>query len=101
MQFALSEGFQKENMLTETARKAWEEWKVKSEYKPVINIERHDTIGIVAMDAKQRIAGACTTSGMAFKMRGRIGDSPIIGAGMFADNEVGRCRGKRAWANLC
>ncbi len=89
LQFALSEGFQKENMLTETARKAWEEWKVKSEYKPVINIERHDTIGIVAMDARQRIAGACTTSGMAFKMRGRIGDSPIIGAGMFADNEVG------------
>lgn len=89
LEFALSQGFPKENLLTETARRAWEEWKIKSEYKPVINIERHDTIGIVALDAQQRIAGACTTSGMAFKMRGRVGDSPIIGAGMFADNEVG------------
>lgn len=89
LQFALAEGFQKENLLTEKAREAWEEWKIKSEYKPVINIERHDTIGIVAIDATQHIAGACTTSGMAFKMHGRVGDSPIIGAGMYADNEVG------------
>lgn len=89
LQYALSEGFKKENLLTENARKAWEEWKVKSEYKPVINIERHDTIGMVAIDAQQRIAGACTTSGLAFKMRGRVGDSPILGAGMFVDNEVG------------
>lgn len=89
LQFALGEGFQKENLLTENARRAWEEWKIKSEYKPVINIERHDTIGIVAVDAQQRVSGACTTSGMAFKMRGRIGDSPIIGAGMYSDNEVG------------
>ncbi|HRI59715.1 MAG TPA: N(4)-(beta-N-acetylglucosaminyl)-L-asparaginase [Saprospiraceae bacterium] len=89
LQFALSEGFKKENLLTENARKAWEEWKQKSEYKPVINVERHDTIGMVALDMQQRIAGACTTSGMAFKIHGRVGDSPIIGAGMFADNEVG------------
>ncbi len=89
LQYALNEGFKKENLLTENARKVWEEWKVKSEYKPVINVERHDTIGMVAIDAQQRIAGACTTSGMAFKMHGRVGDSPIIGAGMFVDNEVG------------
>ena len=89
LQFALKEGFPKENLLTEKARQAWEEWKIKSEYKPVINIERHDTIGIVAVDARQQVAGACTTSGMAFKMHGRVGDSPIIGAGMFADNEAG------------
>ncbi len=89
LQFALSEGFKKENLLTANARQAWEEWKQKSEYKPVINVERHDTIGMVALDVQQRIAGACTTSGMAFKMHGRVGDSPIIGAGMFADNEVG------------
>jgi N4-(beta-N-acetylglucosaminyl)-L-asparaginase len=89
LEFALSQGFQKENLLTETARKAWEHWKTTSKYKPVINSERHDTIGIVAMDAQQRLSGACTTSGMAFKMRGRIGDSPVIGAGMFTDNEVG------------
>jgi isoaspartyl peptidase/L-asparaginase-like protein (Ntn-hydrolase superfamily) len=89
LQFALNEGFKKENLLTDKAKKAWEDWKIKSEYKPQINVERHDTIGMVALDAQQRIAGACTTSGLAFKMHGRVGDSPIIGAGMFADNEVG------------
>ncbi len=89
LEFALSEGFTKENLLTEEARRAWEAWKVKSEYRPVINSERHDTIGIVAIDAQRRLAGACSTSGMAFKMHGRVGDSPIIGAGMFVDNEAG------------
>ncbi|MEZ4966469.1 MAG: N(4)-(beta-N-acetylglucosaminyl)-L-asparaginase [Saprospiraceae bacterium] len=89
LQFALSEGFPKEELLTDKARQAWEEWKIESNYKPKINVERHDTIGMVAIDAQQRIAGACTTSGLAFKMRGRVGDSPVIGAGMFVDNEVG------------
>ncbi len=89
LQFALQQGFKKENLLTESARQAWETWKKKAEYHPVINIERHDTIGMVALDQQQRIAGACTTSGLAFKMHGRVGDSPIIGAGMFVDNEVG------------
>jgi isoaspartyl peptidase/L-asparaginase-like protein (Ntn-hydrolase superfamily) len=89
LQFALNEGFTKENLLTEKAKKALEEWRVESKYKPIINVERHDTIGMVAIDNQQRIAGACTTSGAAFKMHGRIGDSPIIGAGMFVDNEVG------------
>lgn len=88
-QFALSEGFKNENLLTDVARKAWEDWKVESKYKPVINVERHDTIGMVAIDMQNRIAGACSTSGAAFKMHGRVGDSPIIGAGMFVDNEVG------------
>jgi isoaspartyl peptidase/L-asparaginase-like protein (Ntn-hydrolase superfamily) len=89
LRFALDEGFPKENLLTDKAREAWEEWKLKAEYKPKINVERHDTIGMVALDMQRRISGACTTSGMAFKMHGRVGDSPIIGAGMFADNEVG------------
>lgn len=89
LDFALQNGFKKENLLTPEAEKAWKEWLVKSEYKPKVNWERHDTIGIVAMDAQQRISGACTTSGMAFKMHGRVGDSPVIGAGMFSDNEVG------------
>lgn len=93
LEFALSEGFKKNDLLTDTARRAWEEWKVKSEYKPIINFERHDTIGMVAIDAQNRIAGACSTSGLAFKMRGRVGDSPIIGAGMYADNEVGAAAG--------
>ncbi|MCB9342514.1 MAG: N(4)-(beta-N-acetylglucosaminyl)-L-asparaginase [Lewinellaceae bacterium] len=87
--FAISEGFKHEDLLTETAKDAWEKWKIKSEYKPIINVERHDTIGIVAIDKQHRIAGACTTSGAAYKINGRVGDSPIIGAGMYVDNEVG------------
>ncbi len=87
--FAEAEGFEKGNLLTEKSRADWEAWKVKSEYKPVVNIERHDTIGMVAIDGAGRLAGACTTSGMAFKMHGRVGDSPIIGAGMFCDGEIG------------
>lgn len=89
LEFALAQGFKKENLLTETAQKAWEEWKIKSEYKPKINVELHDTIGIMAIDNESKIAGACTTSGAAFKMHGRVGDSPIIGAGMYVDDEVG------------
>ena len=87
--FAIAEGFLHENLLTDVAKKAWIDWQKTSEYKPVINVERHDTIGILAIDQKASLAGACTTSGAAFKMQGRIGDSPIIGAGMFVDNEVG------------
>ncbi len=89
LQFALEKGFKKENLLTEKSIKAWEKWLVKSEYKPVPNIENHDTIGLLAIDTNGNISGACTTSGMAFKVRGRVGDSPIIGAGLYADNEVG------------
>jgi isoaspartyl peptidase/L-asparaginase-like protein (Ntn-hydrolase superfamily) len=89
LQFALECGFRKENLLTESSRKAWEEWKKTSEYKPVINIENHDTIGMLVMDAEGDISGGCSTSGLAYKMHGRVGDSPIIGAGLFVDNEVG------------
>ncbi len=89
LQFALENGFKKTNLLTEKAKKAWNEWKIESKYKPVINIENHDTIGMLALDSAGNLSGACTTSGMAFKMHGRVGDSPIIGAGLFVDNEVG------------
>jgi N4-(beta-N-acetylglucosaminyl)-L-asparaginase len=89
LQFALDSGFMKENLLTEKAKKAWEEWLKKSEYDPVINIENHDTIGMLAIDSSKHIAGACTTSGLAYKMHGRVGDSPVIGAGLYADDEVG------------
>ncbi|RPD95853.1 glycosylasparaginase [Aureibaculum marinum] len=88
-QFAYEKGFKKENLLTESSKKAWEEWKVKSEYKPIINIENHDTIGMLTVDKNGDICGGCTTSGLAYKMAGRVGDSPIIGAGLFVDNEVG------------
>jgi len=88
-QFALESGFKAENLLTEASKKAWEKWKIKSEYKPIINIENHDTIGMLAIDKEGNISGACTTSGLAYKMAGRVGDSPIIGSGLFVDNEVG------------
>jgi N4-(beta-N-acetylglucosaminyl)-L-asparaginase len=55
----------------------------------MVNIENHDTIGMIALDAQGNLSGACTTSGMAYKMHGRLGDSPIIGAGLYVDNEIG------------
>lgn len=87
--FALSQGFKKENLLTKESEQSWREWLKTAQYKPVINIERHDTIGMLAIDSKGNISGACTTSGLAYKMNGRVGDSPIIGAGLFVDNEIG------------
>ena len=89
LQFALENDFKKENLLTKEAEKNWKKWKQKSKYEPVINIENHDTIGMLAIDSKGDISGACTTSGMGYKMHGRVGDSPIIGAGLYLDNEVG------------
>ena len=88
-EFAVSIGFKRENLLTEASKKAWEEWKKTSLYKPIINIENHDTIGMLAIDKNGDISGGCTTSGLAYKMAGRVGDSPIIGSGLFIDNEVG------------
>lgn len=89
LQFALSQGFSKVNLLTEASEKEWREWLKTSEYKPTVNIENHDTIGMIALDSYGNLSGACTTSGMAYKMHGRVGDSPIIGAGLYVDNEVG------------
>ncbi len=106
-QFAVEQGFPlEEDKLSKEAEAAYEEWLKKSNYKPVINIENskgqnafapshvngflnHDTIGMIAIDAQGNLSGSCTTSGLAFKMRGRVGDSPIIGAGLYVDNEVG------------
>ena len=89
--FALAKGFEARNLLTEDSRKAWEDWRQSAEYKPIINVENHDTIGMIAQDLDGRLAGACTTSGLAYKLRGRVGDSPIIGAGLFVDDAVGAC----------
>jgi N4-(beta-N-acetylglucosaminyl)-L-asparaginase len=88
-QFALTQGFKKENLLIDDSEREWKEWLKTSNYKPVVNIENHDTIGMIALDANGDLSGACTTSGMAFKMHGRVGDSPIIGAGLYVDNEIG------------
>lgn len=115
LQFALANGFKQEpNKLSNDAEKAYKNWLQKSEYKPIINIEQqqskgqkkqghgpfapatledgsfnHDTMGTIALDNSGNLSGACTTSGMGFKMHGRLGDSPIIGAGLFVDNEIG------------
>ena len=107
-QFALENGFTLESPeLSADAKQAWENWKKTSQYAPQINIEQkqshgpfappffedgspnHDTMGLVALDGSGNLAGAVTTSGMAFKIHGRVGDSPIIGAGLFVDNEAG------------
>lgn len=88
--FALENGFNLEpKKLTAEAEKAYKEWLKKSDYKPMMNIENHDTIGMIAMDASGNLSGSCTTSGLAYKINGRVGDSPIIGAGMYVDNEIG------------
>lgn len=106
-QFAVANGFPLESgQLSPDAEKEWKKWLEKSKYKPEINIENkhtstsppyffddglpnHDTMGTIALGADGKLAGMVTTSGMAFKIRGRVGDSPIIGAGLFVDNEVG------------
>lgn len=108
-QFAVENGFERlPEKLSPKAEQEYKKWLKNSEYKPVINIERkngqtsqfapnflddgspnHDTMGTLALDAKRNLSGTCTTSGMAFKMHGRVGDSPVIGAGLFVDNEIG------------
>ena len=87
--FAIEKGFIATNLLTENSKRAWEKWKEESKYQPIINSDNHDTIGMLALDESGNLSGACTTSGMAYKLHGRVGDSPIIGAGLFVDNEVG------------
>ena len=96
--FARDQGFPKVNLLTPEAEKAWRDWLRTSQYRPEANIENrrprggaldHDTIGLLARTADGRMAGACTTSGMAFKMRGRVGDSPQVGAGLYVEAGVG------------
>lgn len=110
--FAVEQGFTLEpQVLSKSAQQEYKKWLQKSEYKPKVNIEQtqstqgqsayavpnklsngswnHDTIGMIAIDAAGNLSGSCTTSGMAFKMRGRVGDSPIVGAGLFVDNEIG------------
>ena len=89
LQFAEAQGFKRTKLLTPESEAEWKEWLKKSEYKPKVNIENHDTIGMIALDKEGRLSGACTTSGMAFKMHGRVGDSPIIGAGLYVDGEIG------------
>jgi N4-(beta-N-acetylglucosaminyl)-L-asparaginase len=89
LRWALENGFSEKEVDIPEVRAAYVEWLKTSEYKPIANRENHDTIGLIAMDTTGRMAGSCTTSGMAYKIHGRVGDSPIIGAGLFVDGEVG------------
>ncbi|QHJ12486.1 N(4)-(Beta-N-acetylglucosaminyl)-L-asparaginase [Paraglaciecola mesophila] len=88
-EFALQQGFVEQNLLTEQTKQDWLAWRKTGQPKKQINIENHDTIGMLALDKQGNLSGACTTSGAAFKLPGRVGDSPIIGAGLYVDNEVG------------
>ena len=88
-EFGVSEGYEKINLLTEASKNEWKKWLENEEYKPLINIENHDTIGMLCLDKDNNMSGACTTSGLAYKMKGRVGDSPIIGSGLFIDNKIG------------
>jgi len=86
-QFAVSNGFEEINLLTEQSEKDWKKW--LKERKEMTPHETHDTLSVLVQDKMGDLAGACTTSGWAYKMHGRVGDSPIIGAGLFVDNEIG------------
>ena len=86
--FALENGFKKENLLTQNQKEEWKKWK-KNNRVERSSMENHDTIGMLALDSNGRISGACSTSGLAYKLSGRVGDSPIIGAGLYVDGEVG------------
>ncbi|NRA12293.1 MAG: N(4)-(beta-N-acetylglucosaminyl)-L-asparaginase [Crocinitomicaceae bacterium] len=91
-EFALEQGFGKTKTPLKEVKKDWKEWKKEEKdklKKPVINHENHDTIGMLALDVNGNLSGSCTTSGWGYKLPGRVGDSPIIGAGLFVDNEIG------------
>ena len=88
-EFAISQGYKKTDLLTDQSKEEWEEWLKDQDYRPIINIENHDTIGMLCIDKNNNLSGACTTSGLAYKMKGRVGDSPIIGSGLFIDNKIG------------
>ncbi|MDP6755428.1 MAG: N(4)-(beta-N-acetylglucosaminyl)-L-asparaginase [Candidatus Marinimicrobia bacterium] len=86
-QFAVLQGFEEIDLLTDKSRKKWEKWK-KEKFKQTPH-DTHDTISVLAQDKIGNLSGACTTSGWAYKLHGRVGDSPIIGAGLYVDNEIG------------
>ncbi len=86
-QFAVSQGFEEIDLLTDESKAAWEKWKEKR--RKMTPHETHDTIAVLVQDKNGDMTGACTTSGWAYKLHGRVGDSPIIGAGLFVDNEIG------------
>lgn len=98
--FAEQQGIERvRSELSPAAAERFEQWRQRRREGAEINIENqsappggpddHDTIGMLAIDRRGRLAGACTTSGLAFKIHGRVGDSPIVGAGLYVDGEAG------------
>jgi L-asparaginase/N4-(beta-N-acetylglucosaminyl)-L-asparaginase len=88
-EFALSQGFKEEDLLTDRAKKAWEKWKKDPKHRVPGQVDDHDTVGMVAMDKAGGMAAACTTSGLSWKLPGRVGDSPLIGDGLYCDGKAG------------
>jgi N4-(beta-N-acetylglucosaminyl)-L-asparaginase len=86
--FAVAQGFPTTELVTDDQRQNYERWK-KERAEKKIDENNHDTIAMVGVDVKGDVYGGCSTSGLAFKMPGRVGDSPIIGSGLYVDNRVG------------
>ncbi len=84
--FALREGFLETDLLTEESRRRWEEWRAT---RAAADVAHFDTVGVCALDRRGNLAAGCTTSGLAWKLPGRVGDSPLIGSGLYVDNDVG------------
>lgn len=89
-QFALKMGFEPQTLLTTQSLQKWEEWKANPHHETFwISPANHDTIGMVGTDGKGHVVAGCSTSGLAFKIPGRVGDSPLVGCGVYADDNVG------------
>ncbi len=87
--FALSHGFQAVQLLTDNQRTQWKAWQATQNHGPADDKENHDTIAMIGVDGNGDVYGGCSTSGLAYKLAGRVGDSPILGSGLYVDNTVG------------
>jgi len=88
--FALEQGFEQVELLTEERRRAWLAWSEQNAREKAENPRfSHDTVALLVLGANGDLAGGCSTSGWGYKLPGRVGDSPIIGSGLYVDNEVG------------
>ncbi|MEW6751874.1 MAG: N(4)-(beta-N-acetylglucosaminyl)-L-asparaginase [Candidatus Latescibacterota bacterium] len=90
-QFARAQGMEQAEMPTPERRQEWERWKERR--RAAAPDSAHDTLTLLVVDAQGRVAGGCSTSGWAYKLPGRVGDSPIIGSGLYVDGEVGAAGG--------
>ncbi len=92
--FAVQQGFPLESLLTRESVDKWQKRKPhparpEAPKKDPDQLPGHDTVNVLALDEKGNLGGACSTSGLAHKLPGRVGDSPLIGAGLYVDNAAG------------